>query len=177
MRRPDINSAGRSEPRGHLFVGLKTITASATRPPPGLLRRALMKLLRDSGSRLHQVDCIGDHPYRPAEIRQLAESSARQAPHRAQPFTGPTSLEHAAEVAKYAADVEELRTITGRVGVEAIRTTASEFPFGLSQGISIASRVAQHVKPGNWPDPDMLPRALSTPHPGWEAAPVPIHAG
>ena len=50
-----------------------------------------------------KVDCISDHPYRPTEIRQIAEAIKKTGrPIVLSLSPGPTALEHAAEVAKYA---------------------------------------------------------------------------
>jgi hypothetical protein len=50
-----------------------------------------------------KVDCISDHPYRPTEIRQIAEAIRKTGrPILLSLSPGPTSLDHAAEVVQYA---------------------------------------------------------------------------
>ncbi len=43
----------------------------------------------------------------------------------------------------------------------------SEFPFGLKEEFDRIAAWNKHVKPGSWPDADMLPEGSLTPHPGW----------
>ena len=64
---------------------------------------SMMKLYAGWGLDFIKVDCISDHPYRPTEIRQIAEAIRKT--HRPIVLSlspGPTQLDHAAEVAKYA---------------------------------------------------------------------------
>jgi alpha-galactosidase len=128
---------------------------------------AMMKLYASWGLDFIKVDCISDHPYRPTEIRQIAESIRKSGrPIVLSLSPGPTSLEHAAEVAKYA----QMWRITDDhwdVWTSKRQDNGSEFPFGLSQEFDRIAVWQQYVKPGNWPDPDMLPEGALTPHPGW----------
>jgi hypothetical protein len=113
------------------------------------------------------VDCISDHPHRPTEIRQIAEAIRKTGrPIVLSLSPGPTSIEHAAEVAKYA---QMWRITDDHWDVWAPKHEASnsEFPFGLRQAFDRIALWQQYVKPGNWPDPDMLPVGSLTPHPGW----------
>ncbi len=41
------------------------------------------------------------------------------------------------------------------------------FPFGLKEEFDRIAVWNKHVKPGSWPDADMLPEGSLTPHPGW----------
>ena len=60
----------------------------------------MLKLYAGWGLDFIKVDCISDHPYRPTEIRQIAEASANPyCPIVLSLSPGPTSVEHAAEVA------------------------------------------------------------------------------
>jgi hypothetical protein len=43
----------------------------------------------------------------------------------------------------------------------------SEFPFGLKEEFDRIASWNKHVKPGSWPDADMLPEGYLGPHPGW----------
>lgn len=112
-----------------------------------------------------KVDCISDHPYRPTEIRQIADAIRKTGrPIVLSLSPGPTQLEHAAEVAKYAQmwritdDHWDRWSVAGKTG---------EFPFGLSEEFDRIAAWAPYVKPESWPDPDMLPEGALTPHPGW----------
>ena len=126
---------------------------------------SMMKQYAGWGVDYIKVDCISDHPYRPSEIRQIAEAIRKTGrPMVLSLSPGPTQLEHAAEVAKYAQmwritdDHWDLWKASGKTG---------EFPFGLSEEFDRIAAWATHVKPGSWPDPDMLPEGALTPHPGW----------
>ena len=127
----------------------------------------MMKLYASWGLDFIKVDCISDHPYRPTEIRQIAEAILRTGrPIVLSLSPGPTQLEHAAAVAKYA----QMWRITDDhwdVWTPKHDANGSEFPFGLSQEFDRIANWQAYVKPGNWPDPDMLPVGSLTPHPGW----------
>ena len=127
----------------------------------------MMKLYASWGLDFIKVDCISDHPYRPTEIRQIAESIRKTGrPIVLSLSPGPTALDHVAEVAKYA---QMWRITDDHWDVWASRRqeNGSEFPFGLSQEFDRIAAWQPYVKPGNWPDPDMLPEGSLTPHPGW----------
>ena len=127
----------------------------------------MMKLYASWGLDFIKVDCISDHPYRPTEIRQVAEAIRKTGrPIVLSLSPGPTSLKHAAEVAKYS----QMWRITDDhwdVWASKRQENGSEFPFGLSQEFDRIAQWQPYVKPGNWPDPDMLPEGSLMPHPGW----------
>jgi len=130
----------------------------------------MLKLYAGWGLDFIKVDCISDHPYRPTEIRQIAEAIRKTGRSIVLSLSpGPTSLEHAAEVAKYA----QMWRITDDhwdVWSSKKRDNGSEFPFGLKDEFDRIASWQPYVKPGNWPDPDMLPEGSLTPHPGWGEA-------
>ena len=127
----------------------------------------MMKLYAGWGLDFIKVDCISDHPYRPTEIRQLAEAIHKTGrPIVLSLSPGPTSIEHAAEVAKYA----QMWRITDDhwdVWTSKRQENGSEFPFGLKQEFDRIAQWQAYAKPGTWPDADMLPEGSLTPHPGW----------
>ena len=113
-----------------------------------------------------KVDCISDHPYRPSEIRQIAEAIKKTGrPIVLSLSPGPTQLTHAVEVGKYAQmwritdDHWDVWTANHKPG-------RSEFPFGIKDEFDRIAEWAPYVKPGNWPDADMLPEGWLGPHPG-----------
>ncbi len=64
---------------------------------------SMLKLYADWGLDYIKVDCISDHPYRPTEIRQIAEAIRKTGrPIVLSLSPGPTQLDHAVEVQKYA---------------------------------------------------------------------------
>jgi alpha-galactosidase len=114
-----------------------------------------------------KVDCISDHPYRPTEIKQIAEAIKKTGrPIVLSLSPGPTSFDHAAEVAQYAQmwriadDHWDQWTFDHKPG-------AGEFPFGTRDAFDRLAKWIPYVGPGSWPDQDMLPFGSLTPHPGW----------
>ncbi|HEY2467234.1 MAG TPA: glycoside hydrolase family 27 protein [Terracidiphilus sp.] len=128
---------------------------------------SMLKLYADWGLDYIKVDCISDHPYRPSEIRQIAEAIRKTGrPIVLSLSPGPTQLAHAAEVAKYA----QLWRITDDHWdgwTFPHKPNSSEFPFAVRDEFDRIAAWAPYVKPGNWPDPDMLPEGYLGPHPGW----------
>lgn len=113
-----------------------------------------------------KVDCISDHPYRPTEIRQIAAAIQKTGrPIVLSLSPGPTSLKVADEVAKYA---QMWRITDDHWDVWSIQHTPGrgEFPFSVKDEFDRIAQWNAHVKPGNWPDADMLPWGNLSPHPG-----------
>ena len=114
-----------------------------------------------------KVDCVSDHPYRPTEIRQIAEAIKKTGrPIVLSLSPGPTQIEHATEVAKYA----QMWRITNDHWdgwTLPSKPEWGEFPFSLKDEFDRIAKWAPYVKPGSWPDADMLPWGSLTPHPGW----------
>ena len=131
---------------------------------------SMLKLYADWGLDYIKVDCISDHPYRPSEIRQIAEAIRKTGrPIVLSLSPGPTQIVHAAEVAKYA----QLWRITDDhwdAWTFPHKPNSSEFPFAVRDEFDRIASWAPYVKPGNWPDPDMLPEGYLGPHPGWGEA-------
>jgi hypothetical protein len=127
----------------------------------------MLKLYAGWGLDYIKVDCISDHPFRPTEIRQIAEAIRKTGrPIVLSLSPGPTKLENAEYVAKYAQmwriqddhwDSWEFQKKPGD----------GEFPFSTKDEFDRIAQWAPYVKPGNWPDPDMLPVGWLGPHPGW----------
>jgi hypothetical protein len=113
-----------------------------------------------------KIDCISDHPYRPTEIRQIADAIRKSGrPIVLSLSPGPTAIEHAAEVAKYA----QMWRITNDHwdAWEFNQHTPDGFPFGLKGDFDILAKWSSYAGPGHWPDADMLPDGWLGPHPGW----------
>jgi hypothetical protein len=126
---------------------------------------SMLKLYAGWGLDFIKVDCISDHPYRQTEIRQVAEAIRKTGrPILLSLSPGPTSIDHAAEVAKYS---QMWRISDDHWDVwQAEHPAANEFPFGLRDAFDRLARWAPYVKSGAWPDDDMLPEGSLTPHPG-----------
>jgi alpha-galactosidase len=117
-----------------------------------------------------KVDCIADHPYKPSEIRQIANAIQRSG--RAIVLSlspGPTELSHASEVARYA----QMWRISNDIwdGWSFSHTKpGDDFPNGIVTAFDNLARWAPYTRPGRWPDADMLPVGKLDPHPGWGEA-------
>jgi alpha-galactosidase len=113
-----------------------------------------------------KVDCIADHPYKPAEIRQIARAirkSGRSIVLSLSP--GPTQLEHAAEVSRYA----QLWRISNDIW-DGWRFPSDnqpdDWPSGVASQFDRLAKWNPYVRPNAWPDADMLPFGSLSPRPG-----------
>jgi alpha-galactosidase len=126
---------------------------------------SMLKRYAQWGVDFLKVDCISDHPYRPTEIRQIADAIRKT--HRPIVLSlspGPTNLDHADEVAKYS---EMWRISNDHWDAWQFKDhTPDGFPFGLHEEFDQIAEWNKYVKPGSWPDPDMLPEGYLGPHPG-----------
>jgi len=128
---------------------------------------SMMKLYASWGLDYIKVDCISDHPYRPTEIRQIAEAIRKTGrPIVLSLSPGPTAVEHEEFVGKYA---QMWRISDDHWDIWSVvkKPADGEFPFGVKDAFDRLAKWAPYVKPGNWPDEDMLPWGSLTPHPGW----------
>jgi hypothetical protein len=128
---------------------------------------SMLRLYASWGVDFLKVDCISDHPYRPTEIRQIAEAIRKTGrPILLSLSPGPTQMEHAAEVAKYA-QMWRISDDHWDVWSAKHETPNSEFPFGIREAFDRLAEWTHYAGPGHWPDEDMLPEGSLTPHPGW----------
>ncbi len=128
---------------------------------------SMMKLYAGWGLDFIKVDCISDHPYRPTEIRQIAQAIQKTGrPIVLSLSPGPTSLKNAVEVGKFA---QLWRIADDHWDVWSVphAPDQSEFPFGIKDEFDRLAQWVTYVNPGNWADADMLPWGWLGPHPGW----------
>jgi hypothetical protein len=127
---------------------------------------SMLQLYASWGLDFLKVDCIADHPYRPTEIRQIAEAIRKSGrPIVLSLSPGPTALDHAAEVAKYA---QMWRIADDHWdGWTFPRQPGTEFPMGVRDMFDRLAQWYPYTNPGNWPDADMLPEGWLGPNPGW----------
>lgn len=127
---------------------------------------SMLKRYAQWGLDFIKVDCISDHPYRLTEIRQIADAIRKtKRPIVLSLSPGPTNLEHADEVARYA---EMWRITNDHWDAWFFKNhTDDGFPFGLGDEFDRIAEWNKYVKPGSWPDPDMLPEGYLGPHAGW----------
>ena len=122
---------------------------------------ALMKQYAAWGVDYVKVDCIASHPYKGAEIRMIHRAIGKTGrPIVLSLSPGPTALENAVEVGANA----QLWRISDDVwdrwekGKEWSQSLKAQFP--------VIASWQRYVKPGNWPDADMLPLGHLGPVPG-----------
>jgi hypothetical protein len=127
---------------------------------------ALLKQYADWGVDLLKVDCIADRPYKISEIRQIRraiDKTGRKIVLSLSP--GPTNPSHAAEVASLA---NMWRISDDFWDTWAASKPGQTFPQPLKgQFDRLATWSQFDLKPGEWPDADMLPIGELRPSPGW----------
>jgi alpha-galactosidase len=127
---------------------------------------ALMKQYAGWGVDYIKVDCISSRPYRSDKIRMIHRAILRSG--RAMVLSvspGPTPLDDATDVAKYA----QLWRISDDVWDqwEKSKEQKGDFPQSVKGQFSKIASWVPYVKPGNWPDADMLPIGQLRPSPGY----------
>jgi hypothetical protein len=128
---------------------------------------SMLKLYAGWGLDYIKVDCIADHPYRPSEIRQIAEAIRKTGrPIVLSLSPGPTALGHGAEVAE-SAQMWRIADDHWDGWTFPHKPTDGEFPFGVRDEFDRLAQWFTYAREGNWPDADMLPEGWLGPHPGW----------
>jgi hypothetical protein len=125
---------------------------------------SLMKQYAGWGVDYIKVDCIASHPYKGDEIRMIHTAIAKTG--RAIVLSlspGPAPLDKNAEVAANA----QLWRISDDVWDQWERPANEHFPQGVKNQFEVIASWQKYVKPGNWPDADMLPVGSLGPVPGW----------
>lgn len=116
-----------------------------------------------------KVDCIADHPYRPAEIRQIGEAIRRAGrPMVLSLSPGPARLENRAEMAR-SAQMWRIADDFWDGWTFPHPDSTTTFPNGVRNGFDSLARWSAYAGPNHWPDADMLPFGSLRPHPGWGA--------
>ena len=125
-----------------------------------------IKMFASWGVDFLKVDCISSHPYRPSEIRQIAAAIKKAGrPMVLSLSPGPTALEDAAEVQKYA---QMWRIADDHWdGWTFPHPQGGDFPFGTRDEFDRIAKWYTYTGPDSWPDPDMLPWGWLEPHPGY----------
>jgi alpha-galactosidase len=124
---------------------------------------ALMKQYAGWGVDYLKVDCIASHPYKAAEIRMIHRAIAKTGREIVLSLSpGPTALANASEVGENA----QLWRISDDVW-DGWTGKEGTFPQSLKGQFPVIASWAKYVKPGNWPDADMLPLGHLGPVPGY----------
>jgi hypothetical protein len=112
-----------------------------------------------------KIDCISSHPYRGDEIRMFSEAVRKTGrPMVVSLSPGPTPLEKASEVSKWA-DMWRISDDFWDVWKD---DSGKLFPQDLIGQFQKAAAWAEHSGDGHWPDADMLPLGYLGPRPGNE---------
>lgn len=128
---------------------------------------SLLKQYAAWGVDFLKVDCIADHPYRPTEIVQIDRAIARAGrPIVLSLSPGPAALAYA--------DVFARKSQMWRIADDLWDGWTfphpdpnSTFPNGILSAFDNLAKWNRYVRPGSWPDADMLPFGSLKPHPGW----------
>jgi len=122
-----------------------------------------VKLYAGWGVDFLKVDCISDHPYKGDEIRMISLAIHKAGrPIALSLSPGPTAIEHAPEVQRYA----QMWRISDDFWDHWGPWPKHEWSQGLQAQFAAASKWARYTEPGHWPDADMLPLGYLGPHPG-----------
>jgi hypothetical protein len=125
---------------------------------------SLMKQYASWGVDYIKVDCIASHPYKGDEIRMIHRAIMKTGRGMVLSLSpGPAPLDKSAEVAANA----QLWRISDDVWDRWERPASEHFPQGVKNQFEVIASWASHVKPGDWPDADMLPLGTLGPVPGW----------
>jgi hypothetical protein len=126
---------------------------------------SMLKLYASWGLDFIKVDCISNRPFRPTEIKQIANAIKKTGrPIVLSLSPGPTALEDATFVQKYA----QMWRISDDHwdGWTFERKPGDEYPFGVRDAFDRLAKWEVYTQPGGWPDEDMLPWGWLGPHPG-----------
>lgn len=127
---------------------------------------SMLKLYASWGLDFLKADCISDHPYRPTEIRQLAQAIRNAGrPMVLSLSPGPTSPTHAAEIQQWA---QMWRISNDHWDAwDFAHHTPDGFPSGIRPAFDLLAKWYPYTGPESWPDADMLPEGWLGPRPGW----------
>ena len=125
---------------------------------------SLMKQYAGWGVDYIKVDCIASHPYKGDEIRMIHRAIVKTGrPIVLSLSPGPAPLEEATELGENA----QLWRISDDVWDFWEKTDGKAFPQSVKGQFAVIASWAKHVRPGNWPDADMLPLGSLEPVPGY----------
>jgi len=134
----------------------------ASKPAAQAYYDSIAQLYASWGVDFLKVDCIADHPYKGDEIRLISEAIGKAGrPIILSLSPGPTALDKADEVSKYA----QMWRISDDVWD--LWHSDTRFPSGVENQFARAAKWAPSSLPGHWPDADMLPIGRLEPAPGW----------
>ena len=154
-----------TRPTPHLPVrGTKATGASKTTPPARPTTTPCSSSTPPGASTSSRSTASPTNPYRPTEIRQIAEAIHKTGrPIVLSLSPGPTALDNAAEVAKYA---QMWRISNDHWDGWTFHAQPSErISLRPARRLRPPRAVVTYTGPGNWPDADMLPEGWLGPTP------------
>ena len=127
---------------------------------------SMIQLYASWGLDFLKVDCISDHPYRPTEIRQIAEAIRKTGrPIVLSLSPGPTSARaRQLKWRKYAQMWRIADDHWDAWDFEHHTPAIASFPSAFATTSTVLAKWYPYAGPGSWPDADMLPE-------GWLSAP------
>ena len=124
---------------------------------------SVAKLFAGWGIDFLKVDCISDHPYKGDEIRMISAALKKTGrPIVLSLSPGPTAISNAVEVGENAQMWRMSDDFWDHWGPWANH----DWSQGLLAQFKNTAMWAPYIKPGNWPDADMMPIGELGPHPG-----------
>jgi hypothetical protein len=127
---------------------------------------SMMKTYAGWGLDFIKVDCIGNRPFRPTEIRQISDAIKKTGrPIVLSLSPGPTALENATFVEKYA-QMWRISDDHWDGWTFAHKPGDGGYPSGVREAFDLLAKWEVYTQPGGWPDADMLPWGWLGPHPG-----------
>ena len=134
----------------------------AAKPAAQAYYDSIAQLYASWGVDFLKVDCISDHPYKGDEIKLISQALRTTGrPIVLSLSPGPTALDKADEVSKYA----QMWRISDDVWD--LWHSDTQFPSGIQNQFARAAKWAPFSGPGHWPDADMLPIGHLEPAAGW----------
>ncbi|MEO6981966.1 MAG: glycoside hydrolase family 27 protein [Edaphobacter sp.] len=125
---------------------------------------SLMRQYAGWGVDYIKVDCIASRPYKGDEIRMIHRAIVKTGrPIVLSLSPGPAPLNQAVELGQNA----QLWRISDDVWDFWEKNDGKAFPQSVKGQFAVIASWAKHVKPGNWPDADMLPLGSLEPVPGY----------
>lgn len=125
---------------------------------------SILKLYASWGVDFLKVDCIASHPYKPADIRMIADAIRKTGrPIVLSLSPGPAPLEQADEFVR---DAQMWRISED---IWDVWRSSARFPQGPANQFDRAAEWEKYSGPGHWPDADMLPIGQLRPAPGWDS--------
>jgi hypothetical protein len=124
---------------------------------------SLARLYASWGVDYIKIDCISDHPYKADEIRMVSEAIRKSGRVMVLSLSpGPTSIEKAKEIAKWA----DMWRISDDFWDVWKGEAGKRFPQDVTGQFQKMAAWAEHAGNGRWPDADMLPLGHLGPRPG-----------